>query len=76
MFSIGQTAVISMISHLFFIYLTWKLMLTVNLEPLVRKGRAKEAQVLAIFVTIVIGAGVSRFFLEFLQWSRDLIYLF
>lgn len=76
MLSIGQLAVVSMISHLVFIYLTWRLMFTLNWEPLIRKGKAKEAQVLILFLTIVIGSGVSRFFLDFLQWSRDLVYLF
>lgn len=76
MFSIGQTAVISMISHLFFIYITWRLMICINFDPLIRKGREKEAQVLILLITIVVGTGVSRFFLDFLQWSRDLNYLF
>ncbi|MFU0789371.1 DUF1146 family protein [Cerasibacillus sp. JNUCC 74] len=76
MFSIGQQAIIGIISHLLFIYLTWRLMMSVNFEPLIRKGRAKEAQILILFLTIVIGSGVSRFFLEVLQWSRDLNHLF
>ncbi|MBU5268000.1 DUF1146 family protein [Virgibacillus proomii] len=76
MFSIGQQAIIGIISHLLFIYLTWRLMMSINFEPLIRKGRAKEAQILILFLTIVIGSGVSRFFLEVLQWSRDLNHLF
>lgn len=76
MSSIGQVAMISIISHLFFIYITWRLMYCVNFDPLIRKGRGKEAQVLILLITIVVGTGVSRFFLEFLQWSKDLRYLF
>lgn len=76
MLSIGQQAIIGIISHLLFIYLTWRLMMSINFEPLIRKGRAKEAQILILFLTIVIGSGVSRFFLEVLQWSRDLNHLF
>ncbi|AVR00571.1 DUF1146 family protein [Oceanobacillus sp. M65] len=76
MFSIGQLAIFSMISHLIFIYLTWRVVQAINFDPLIRKGRAAEARVLLLLVTIVVGAGVSRFFLEILQWSSDLIYLF
>lgn len=74
--AIGQTALISLVSHIVFMYLAWKLITCINFEPLIRKGREKEAQILILFVAIVIGTGVSHFFLEVLQWSKDLVYLF
>lgn len=74
---IGQIAIISIISHIIFIYLTWKVIVSaVNIDPLIRKGRVTEARVLVLFLTIAIGSSVSRFFLEIFQWSRDLMYLF
>lgn len=76
MFEIGQIALISMISHVLFIYFTWRIMITINFEPLIRKGKGTEAKILIFFITIVIGTGVSRFFLEILWWSQDLMYLF
>lgn len=76
MFSIGQLAMMGIISHIVFIYITWRLVQVINFDPLIRKGRGKEAKILLLLITIVIGSGVSRFFLEFLQWSQDLIYLF
>ena len=72
MLSIGQVALMSIISHIIFIYITWRLIQTINFEPLIRKGKGTEARILILFLTIVIGTGVSRFFLEFLQWSQDL----
>lgn len=77
MFSIGigQMAIISMISHVAFIYITWMVMQGINFEPLVRKNHVVEARILIIFITIVIGTGVSRFVLEIVQWSQDLLYL-
>lgn len=74
--SIGQNALISMISHLIFIAVTWRVVSTINFDPLIRKGRTTEARILLLFITIVIGSGVSRFFLDFLGWSQDLRYLF
>ncbi|WP_373893964.1 DUF1146 family protein [Virgibacillus natechei] len=76
MLDIGQLAVISIISHIIFISITWRLVVAINFDSLIRKSRVTEARILLLFITIVIGSGVSRFFLEILQWSRDLLYLF
>lgn len=65
-----------MISHLFFIAITWHVMQTVNFDPLIRKGRLVEARILIMFITIVIGTGVSRFFLDILAWSQNLSFIF
>lgn len=76
MISIGYFSIIGMLSHIIFIYITWTAMQGINFEPLVRKNRVVEARIIIIFMTIVIGAGVSRFVLDIIQWSQDLIYLF
>nr|WP_281254141.1 DUF1146 family protein [Oceanobacillus rekensis] len=69
-------ALISIISHIIFIYITWRLVLAMNFEPIIKKGRTTEGTIFLLFLTIVIGTGVSNFFLEILRWSSDLIYLF
>jgi len=74
--SIGFFSIIGMTSHIVFIYITWLAMQGVNIEPFVRKNRVTEAKILLVFITIVIGTGVSRFVLDIIQWSQDLIYLF
>lgn len=51
-------------------------MLKMNFEPIIRKGHTTEGKIFLLFLAIVIGTGVSRFFLDILHWSRDLIYLF
>ncbi|MFD1852169.1 DUF1146 family protein [Oceanobacillus bengalensis] len=76
MFSIGQWALISIFSHFLFIYFTWRVIVSINIDSIIRKGRVTEARILMFFVAVVIGAGVSRFFLDILQWSGDLVYLF
>jgi len=76
MISIGTTAIISIISHLIFIYITWRAIIKMNFEPIIRKGHTTEGKILMLFLAIVIGSGVSRFFLDILQWSKDLVYLF
>lgn len=76
MMSIGFFSIIGMISHVLFISITWMAMQGINFEPLVRKHGVTEARIIIIFITIAIGASVSRFVLDILQWSQDLIYLF
>lgn len=76
MISDGQFALVGMISHVIFIYITWKMLLGINFEPLVRKNRVTEAQVIIIFIAIIIGTGVSRFVLDIIRWSQDIFTLF
>nr|WP_226036365.1 DUF1146 family protein [Aquibacillus saliphilus] len=74
--TLGQTALISMISHIIFIIITWQVLQAVKIDPLLKKERVFEARILLIFLTITIGTSVSRFFLDFLQWSQQLNLLF
>lgn len=76
MISIGYFSIISMLSHVIFIYITWLGMQSINFDYFIRKNRVKEARVLIIFLTIAIGVTVSNFVLDLIQWSQDLIYLF
>lgn len=76
MVAVGQMAMVSIIAHILFIYLTWRVMIAINFDPIIRKGKTTEAKIFLLFIAIVIGSGVSRFFLDILQWSQDLIYLF
>lgn len=76
MFSFGQIALVGILSHLLFIWLTWRVMLKMNFEPIVRKGHVTEARIFLLFLAVVIGSGVSRFVLDIFNWTRDVIYLF
>ncbi|WP_163539131.1 DUF1146 family protein [Gracilibacillus sp. YIM 98692] len=74
--SLAQEAIISMMSHVIFIIITWQVLQSLNFDELFRKNKIFEARILIIFITIAIGTAVSNFFLDFLQWSQQLIYLF
>ncbi|MEI3607770.1 DUF1146 family protein [Pseudogracilibacillus sp. SE30717A] len=76
MISIGYFSIIGMLSHIIFIYITWTAMQGINVEAFVRANKVTEARIILVFVSIVIGTGVSRFVLDIIQWSQDLIYLF
>jgi len=76
MTSIGVNSVIGIISHIFFIAITWRLMLAVNFDVLIRKNRIGEARLLLIFLTIAIGTLVSNFVLDIIRWTLDIPLLF
>src|SRR5699024_590655 len=55
MASIGINSVIGIISHIFFIAITWRLMLSVNFDVLISKNRIDEVRLLYIFFIFVFG---------------------
>ncbi|WP_079528263.1 DUF1146 family protein [Halobacillus hunanensis] len=71
-----QDALLSMTSHIIFIIITWKVLQAVNLDAFFRKGRIFEIRVLMILITIAIATSVSNFFLDLINWSNSLVYLF
>lgn len=73
---IGYLSLIGMLSHVLFIYLTWIVIQSINFDHFFHKNRVTEARIFIIFVTIAIGTTVSRFVLDIIQWSQDIIYIF
>ncbi|MFC0525256.1 DUF1146 family protein [Pontibacillus salicampi] len=75
MADVGFQSLTNMISHIVFIAITWRLLQSINLDGLIKKGKVFEARLLLIFLTITIGTAVSNFFLDYLQWSKNLHFL-
>ncbi|WP_088009563.1 DUF1146 family protein [Indiicoccus explosivorum] len=73
---IGQQALISIFSHIFFTGVAFYAMRAVMFEKWIRKHHVLQAQILYIFLSIAIGTMVSTFFLDISAWSRQLPYLF
>lgn len=68
----GHQALISIISHLFFIALAWYALSALNFEKLLRANHVFQARLLYILLSIFIGSTVSNFFLDYLLWSQQL----
>ncbi|MCH4826862.1 MAG: DUF1146 family protein [Planococcus sp. (in: firmicutes)] len=73
---IGQNALISIFSHIFFTGVAFYAMRALMIEKLIHKHHILQAQILYIFLSIAIGTMVSTFFLNISSWSRQLPYLF
>ncbi|MGX7420687.1 DUF1146 family protein [Carnobacterium gallinarum] len=71
----GVQSLLGVISHILFIMLSFWALRAVRFDNWINKGQVRQAQVLYIFLSIVIGYTVSSFFLEFINLSKSLPYL-
>ncbi|MBM4761516.1 DUF1146 family protein [Bacillus sp. B15-48] len=72
----GAQALISILSHLTFIALSWWALQALHFDKLLRANRVFQARVLYILLSIFLGSTVSNFFLDYLLWSQTLPILF
>lgn len=68
----GQVALLSILSHLVFIGLAWFALQAVRLDKVLKPNHVFQARLLYILLAIFLGSSVSNFFLDYLQWSRQL----
>ncbi|WP_066369349.1 DUF1146 family protein [Neobacillus fumarioli] len=73
---LGQMALVSILSHLVFIALAWWALQAIRLEKLLRANHVLQARVLYLLLAIFLGSSASNFFLDYLQWSRQLPMIF
>ncbi|WP_163099480.1 DUF1146 family protein [Peribacillus alkalitolerans] len=74
--NLGQQAVFGIISHLFFIAITWWALQALHFDKLLRANKVIQARVLYILLTLTIGSTVSGFFLDYIAWSNQLPFLY
>lgn len=73
---IGQQALIGILSHIFFIGVTFYALQAVMLEKLFKKNRTFQIQLMYILLSVAIGSTVSNFVIAVSNWSQQLPYLF
>ncbi|MBD8025450.1 DUF1146 domain-containing protein [Ureibacillus sp. Re31] len=74
--SMGLQAVIGLISHIFFIVISFYALQAFRLEQLFKKGHTFQIQLIYILLSIVIGSTVSNFILDITNWSQQLPFIF
>ena len=72
----GFQPLLAIISHIFFIGVAFYALQAIMPEKIIRKNRVFQAQILFIFLSIMIGTSVSNFFLEISYWSGRLPLMF
>lgn len=73
---LGIQSLITIVSHLFFILLTFWALKGIRIDKIIKKNNIKQARVIYLFVSITIGYTVSTFFINFILSSQNLIFLF
>ena len=69
-------SLITLISHIFFVGVSFWSLQSLRMYQFFKKYRTQEIRALYILVSIVLGYNLSSFFLEFLTYSQNLIYFF
>lgn len=69
-------SLITLISHIFFVGISFWSLQSLRMNHLFKKYKTQEIRALYIIVSIVLGYNLSSFFLEFLTYSQNLIYFF
>lgn len=67
---------LAIISHIFFIGVSFYAMRALMLDKIIKSNHVFQAQIIYIFLSIVIGTSVSNFFLEISYWSGRLPFIF
>lgn len=66
---LGSNPLLGMVSHIFFIGISFFALQAVMPQAIIRKNRIFQAQLLFILLSIAIGSTVSKFFLDISYWS-------
>ncbi|GEL67516.1 DUF1146 family protein [Marinilactibacillus psychrotolerans] len=73
---IGIQSLITIISHITFILITFWALQGLRTDSLIKKYHIQQAKILYIFLSIAIGYTVSSFFIDFILSSQNLVQLF
>ena len=72
----GQQAIINVLAYIIFIGMALYALQGLRIEQLFKKGKTFQIQLFYIFMSIAIGSTVADFFLNFLDWSQTIPYIF
>jgi uncharacterized integral membrane protein (TIGR02327 family) len=74
--SMEWSAVLGIAVNVVFIGLSWWALQAFRFDLFVKQADSAQAKLLQIFLSVFMGSGVARFFLEYLGWSLLLKGLF
>lgn len=73
---LGMQSLITIVSHMFFILLSFWALKGIRIEKFIKKNNIGQARVLYLFIAITVGYTVSTFFIDLILNSQNLIFLF
>lgn len=72
----GQQAIVNVLAYIIFIGISFYALQGLRIESLFKKGRTFQIQLFYVLMSIVIGSSVADFFINFLDWSQTIPYIF
>lgn len=73
---LAMQSIVAIAVHLFFIVIAFYGLQSVRLEQVFKKGHVFQVQIMMILLSLVIGTTAGNFFLQLMNWSSQLQYLF
>lgn len=72
---LGTEALLAIIVNLLFIIVTWWALTSIKWESIMKKGHVAQIRLFMVLLTITISSTVSSFFLDYLQYAKNITYL-
>lgn len=72
----GVQALLSVIVHIIFLIVTWWSLQAFRIDVFFKNPADVRAKVFMILLTVAIGSLAGNFFMNYLNWSLQLKYLF
>jgi len=69
-------SVVTLVSHIFFVGLSFWGLQSLRIEHLFKKNRVQQVRAFYVLVAVALGYLLSSFFLDFLTHSQNLIFFF
>ncbi len=73
---LGMQSLVTIVSYMFFILLSFWALKGIRIEKFIKKNNIGQARVLYLFIAITVGYTVSTFFIDLILNSQNLIFLF
>jgi uncharacterized integral membrane protein (TIGR02327 family) len=73
---IGVTALINMVLSIILIAISWWTLQSFKFDLFIRDVNGPQAKLLQVLLSIAIGHGVATFFIDYMQWTTFLRYIF
>lgn len=74
--SLGVTALINMFLTIILIGISWWALQVFKFDLFIQDVNGPQAKLLQMLISVAIGHGVARFFIDYLQWTSHLKYIF
>ncbi|AUI70948.1 DUF1146 family protein [Companilactobacillus alimentarius] len=76
MTNLGINAIITLVSHIIFIWISFNILQVVDWKKIYNKTNPKMLQLLVAFISIALGYTVSSFFMSIFSLSQNIVLLF